>query len=93
MTDANDVFELCCGKRGVPQDKSQKLLILSLREKRLQGKIRRSYWINTLSMTANPLTKYDPSMPSFVVLIEEGYLSFEGAMKLCTHIHNPLCTE
>jgi hypothetical protein len=93
MTDANDVFELCCGKRGVPQDKSQKLIVLSLREKRLQGKIRRSYWATSLSMTADPLKKYDPSMPSFVILIEEGYLSFEGSMKVTSHKRNPLYTE
>ena len=85
MTDAEDVYALCCGKKGIPQDKSQRLIILSLREKRLLGKVRRSYWVNTQSMTANPLTKYDPAMISFWMLMSEGYLSFKGPMKVTQH--------
>eukprot|EP00959_Pyramimonas_sp_CCMP1952_P224963 4703988-Pyramimonas_sp.AAC.1 len=34
MTDCRDLYELCTGMKGVPQDRSQRLIIVSLREKR-----------------------------------------------------------
>ena len=56
-TDCNDLFELVTGAKGVPQDKGQRLYILSLREDRLLNKIRRLYLIPTECMTADALTK------------------------------------
>ena len=93
MTDAEDVYALCCGKKGIPQDKSQRLIILSLREKRLLGKVRRSYWVNTQSMTANPLTKYNPQMIAVWMLMTEGYLSFKGPTKVTRHARMDHFTE
>ena len=43
-TDCLDLLELTTGLKGVPQDRHQRLAILALREKRLAGRIRLSYW-------------------------------------------------
>ena len=40
ITDCMDLYELCCGEKGVSSDKNQRLVILSLREDRLRGIIR-----------------------------------------------------
>ena len=56
-TDCNDLVDLLTGQRGTPQDKSQRLIILSLRERRLIGKTSATMWQDTRDMLANPLTK------------------------------------
>ena len=58
-TDCLDLLELTTGVKGVPQDRHQRLAILALREKRLAGRIRLSYWVETDYMLANALTKHD----------------------------------
>ena len=55
-TDCLDLLELTTGLKGVPQDRHQRLAILALREKRLAGRIRLSYWVETAYMLANALT-------------------------------------
>ena len=52
-----DVFELCCGAKGVPSDKMQRIIILSLREDRLRGNIRSFMHWPTAVMLADGLTK------------------------------------
>jgi hypothetical protein len=56
-TDCSDLFELVTGEKGIPQDKGQRLYVLSLREDRLLNKIRKLYLIPTECMTADALTK------------------------------------
>ena len=55
--DCMDLWELCCGLRGTPQDKSQRLGVLSLREERRTLRLRRLYHIRTSWMLADMLTK------------------------------------
>ena len=46
--DCLDLWELCCGLRGTPQDKSQRLGVLSLREEGRTLRLRRLYHARTL---------------------------------------------
>ena len=55
--DCMDLWELCCGLRGTPQDKSQRLGVLSLREERRTLRLRRLFHIRTRHMLADRLTK------------------------------------
>ena len=56
-TDCRDLFQLVVGEKCVPQDRYQRLYVLSLREDRIKGSIRRFIWIPTCSMIVDPLTK------------------------------------
>ena len=55
--DCNDVFQLVTGCKTLPQDKSQRIYVLSLRESRLAGRIRWMILTPTRSMAADALTK------------------------------------
>ena len=55
--DCNDVFQLVTGCKTLPQDKSQRIYVLSLRESRLSGRIRWMSLVPTQSMIADCLTK------------------------------------
>ena len=55
--DCRDVFELTTGLRTLPQDKSQRLYILSLKECRLSGRMRLLTLVPTQCMTSDSLTK------------------------------------
>lgn len=55
--DCNDVFQLVTGCKTLPQDKSQRIYVLSLRESRLSGRIRWMALIPTQSVIADCLTK------------------------------------
>ena len=57
VTDCFDFYELCTGAKGVPADKSQRLSVLSMREERLSGRLRRLYHCPTQLMLADGLTK------------------------------------
>ena len=57
ITDCMDLFELCCGGKGLTADKSQRVIILSLREDRLTGRIRTFIHVPTQAMLADGLTK------------------------------------
>ena len=56
--DCMDLWDLACGKKGIPQDKSQRLAILSIREERRALRLRRFYHITTQYMLADLLTKF-----------------------------------
>jgi hypothetical protein len=56
-TDCRDVFLLIVGNKGVPQDRYQRLYVLSLREDRIRQNIRLTLWIPTEFMVADALTK------------------------------------
>ena len=80
LTDCKDLWELLNGLKGVPQDKSQRLIILSLREKRVVRKVRRTIWMHTSDMVANPLTKHDTTQPAFYELLRHGRLRIEKSI-------------
>lgn len=73
--DCRDVFELVTGERTLPQDKGQRLYVLSIKEARLMGKIRMLTLIPTQCMTADSLTK---SMihASMLLLLTTGFIRF-----------------
>lgn len=58
FVDCMDLWELSCGLRGVPQDKSQRLGILAIREERRSFRLHRLYHIVTHFMLADPMTKH-----------------------------------
>jgi len=72
--DAKDVLELVTGERGVPLDTAQRVIILSLRERRLLRKLRCMYTISTFDMIANRLTKYDAKDTSLDNFLKTGSL-------------------
>jgi hypothetical protein len=55
--DCFDLLELLTGAKGIPQDRTQRLIILSLRERRFTGKAASTIHIRTDVMPANSLTK------------------------------------
>ena len=57
MTDCMDVFELLCSKKGLSNDTTQRVVILSLREFRALGIIRGLFHVPTSAMLADGLTK------------------------------------
>jgi hypothetical protein len=56
-TDCGDFFELVTGSKGCPQDKTQRLHVLSVREDRITRRIRFFVQIPTESMLVDALTK------------------------------------
>ena len=90
VTDCFDVIELCTGERGCPQDRSQRLIILSLRERRLLRKIRHMMHIDTNDMPANRLTKYVPSDRALTRILESGTMKFEKPLHLRRCVPEPL---
>jgi hypothetical protein len=57
VTDCMDVYELCTGTKGLSSDKTQRIVIMSLREDRLKGLIRHfMHWPTTIIL-ADGLTK------------------------------------
>ena len=55
--DCRDLFELCTGQKVLPQDKTQRLYVLGIRECRVTGRLRMISLVPTQSMTADALTK------------------------------------
>ena len=84
VTDCKDVFELVTGQKGVPQDRYQRVYVMSLREDRIKQAIRRFFWIPTQAMLADCLTK---QMISNIMydLLHFGFWQFDN------HGFDPLC--
>ena len=57
VTDCFDFWQLCCGEKGIPSDKSSRLAVLSMREERLSGRIRGFIHCPTDYMLVDGLTK------------------------------------
>jgi hypothetical protein len=76
LGDAKDVLELVTGEKGVPLDTAQRIIILSLRERRLLKKLRCMYSISTFDMVANRLTKYDAKDNCLDHFLDTGFLHF-----------------
>ena len=50
--------------------------------RRLAGRIRLSYWVETIYMIANALTKHDPMDQSLWELLTEGWWSIRGEVRI-----------
>jgi hypothetical protein len=89
-TDCFDVYDLITGTKGTPQDKSQRLYVMRLREDRLIGKVR--YWIftPTKAMLADALTKKMVS-EQLNFLLTDGiiYLRNEGTKQVTVRYIKP----
>ena len=80
MTDCNDLFELLVGQKGVPQDKTQRLVIMALRERRLLQKVRCTLKVTDRDMLANPLTKHVAYQFVFDHFMKTGELVLQDRM-------------
>ena len=56
VTDCRDLFQLVVGEKGIPQDRYQRVYVMSLREDRVRGAIRHFMWIPTIAMVVDGLT-------------------------------------
>ena len=77
VTDCRDLFELETGQKGVPQDRTQRLIIMSLRERRAQGRVRNAIWCDTRDMVANSLTKHVTFDKQLDLLLTKGWLKHQ----------------
>jgi len=59
---------------GIPQDRSQRAIIMSLRARRATGRIRNTFWCDTTDQLANSLTKHTAYDDQLWLLMEEGLL-------------------
>ena len=80
MTDCRDLWELTCGTKTLPQDRSQRIYILAHREARLAGRLRWLIWVPTASMTADAFTKVMVS-PALLLLLSSGIVHFRNEDK------------
>ena len=69
--DCKDLWELITGSKVLPQDKSQRLYVLGIREARITGKIRHMVLVPTESMVSDALTKPMLS-PGLLMLLTSG---------------------
>ena len=91
VTDCRDLWELETGQKGVPQDRTQRLIIMSLRERRSQGRIRNTIWTDTRDMIANSLTKhvsFDAQLNTLLTLgcLKHGFASLRRKSVVLTEI-------
>eukprot|EP00435_Cladocopium_sp_Y103_P056006 s391_g18.t1 len=77
VMDCKDLWELCTGQKVLPQDKTQRLYILGVRESRVTGKIRMTILVPTESMVADALTKPMIS-PGLLQLLTTGRIEIFG---------------
>ena len=82
VTDCFDVIQLLVGQRGVPQDRSQRLVVLSLRERRLLSKIQHLVHVRTQDMPANCLTKHVSHCPQLHSCLTSGTVVFKHPVTL-----------
>ena len=81
--DCMDVWDLCCGQKGTPQDKSQRLGVLSLREERRTLRLRRLFHIRTKWMLADRLTKFiGADSHSLMELATSGSWTINGLVRV-----------
>ena len=84
VTDCYDLWELCCGLKGIPIDKTQRLSILGLREDRMTGRIRYMIHVNTENMIMDGLTKLG-TFPQLMLLMTTGIIRIDNYKnKPCT---------
>ena len=78
--DARDLYELIAGLKTMPQDKTQRLYVLSIKEARLDGRVRMVTLVPTNYMLADSLTK---SMvhEMMLMLLTTGLIRLRGVEK------------
>lgn len=76
ITDCHDLVDLVVGHRGTPQDRSQRLIILSLHERRLLRKTAVVMWCDTRGMVANAMTKVVVSHAILHEVLDTGIVKF-----------------
>ncbi|CAE7557756.1 RE2, partial [Symbiodinium sp. CCMP2456] len=79
-TDCRDFFELAFGDKNAPQDKNQRLYVLSFREARMSGRVRWMCLTPPESMTADALTKTMIAEP-MMKLLTTGLVQFYNQEK------------
>ena len=72
------MLDLVTGERGIPLDTAQRVIILSLRERRLLRKLRHMYLVSAKDMLANRLTKYDAKDNSLEEFLDSGHLTIRN---------------
>ena len=81
--DCMDLWELACGLKGIPQDKSQRLGVLSIREERRCLRLRRLYHIRTRWMAADQLTKVSgQDSKELYRLVSSGYYDIKDKVRV-----------
>lgn len=83
--DCRDLFELMTGAKGVPQDRHQRLYVLSLREDRMSGRIRRTILVPTEVMVSDALTKKMVAR-QLMNLITSGFLFMRTEKSICCRV-------
>ena len=84
--DCMDLWELACGLRGIPQDNSQRLGVLAIREERRSLRLRRFYHVRTHWMLVDQLTKYDGCVSASVMeILSSGYWTIAGTLRVRHH--------
>ena len=86
IIDAMDLWELACGMRGIPQDKSQRLGVLAIREERRTLRLRRLIHCTTGSMLADMLTKFSGiDSKSLLELLTSGHYTIKPPLRIRQH--------
>ena len=88
--DCMDFWELCCGYRGIPQDKSQRLAVLAIREERRTLRLRRLFHMRTASMLSDMLTKVSGwDSYSLKELVTTGWWTIREVLRVRTMFSMP----
>ena len=77
-----DLWELSCGCRGIPQDKSQRLGVLAIREERRTTRLRRFFHVTTKYMLADQLTKAAADSRTLSMLLSSGHWNLAGRLRM-----------
>ena len=93
VTDCRDLYELVTGQKGDPQDRTQRLIVMSLRERRLLQRTRAYIWVDTKSMMANALTKVIPVDPLLDDFMSTGTMRLPGHAQLRWSVRRSSCDE
>ena len=76
MADCHDLVDLVVGHRGTPQDRSQWLIILLLRERRLLRKTAGVMWCDARDVVANAMAKVVVSHDILHEVLDTGIVKF-----------------
>ena len=80
--DCMDLWDLACGVKGMPQDKSQRLGVLAIREERRSLRLRRLYHLRTRYMLADMLTKATGvDSRSLLELVSSGHWTIDSDVR------------
>ena len=70
LADCRYLYELTVGARGVPQDRTQRLMIVSLQNRTILGKTWSTSWMSAYDMPATGCTKYQSSDLALISLLD-----------------------